>query len=618
MSADREPTGMGSGAGSAETVLDLRQRLWQVLRRAADESARAGIEEDKQVGLLRLAESAREPFLLVIAGEVNSGKSTFVNAFFREEVTLSDVLPTTESVLWFRHGEPSDEPWQDDVIIRRRPTPFLRDFHVVDTPGTNSIVSGHDATTERFLPMADLVVLVLPITNPWSASAWGFLDRLRRQWRKRVVIVLQQADLLDAEAIATVCGHVRGRLHALHGEVLPLFPVSAKLALRAHGAADLEAKRALWESSGFSSVETYLRERVGRYESRLLKMRNTVEAGLSILRQIAASSGGEYPPAGPYDTPPANPAEAEEKLVQEIDERIDGEERFALASVPTAVEPLVQRWRELEVMLPGRIEEKLGVFATLGSILTGERTPRRVGQHLRGSMGEAGEQCRQNLANSLRERGERTWETLRSHLAATYEFPLRLDTADGRPDFAEWAGAATVDLPGRVAEAVADCPLEFSLARRLSTRAALLRGLLLLIVALGAAGWWAWRSSLPMPSVIAAAVAMLSAILVTVAAAQQGVAGTVEQSGRELETHRIPVADSARAAAELATREFFRRLGRVFDPVRRLHLGGGAGTSAPLGAIRRELESIGDTIDHWTLLESRANSGLSGPQGGLD
>ncbi|MFM7180792.1 MAG: dynamin family protein [Verrucomicrobiales bacterium] len=340
----------------------------------------------------------------MIAGEVNSGKSTFVNAFFREEVTLSDVLPTTETVLWFRHGEPADEPWRDDVIIRRRPTPFLRDFHVVDTPGTNSIVSGHDATTERFLPMADLVVLVLPITNPWSASAWDFLDRLRRQWRKRVVIVLQQADLLDAEAVATVCGRVRGRLHARHGEVLPLFPVSAKLALRAHGTASTEEKRALWESSGFSSVETYLRERVGRYESRLLKMRNTVEAGLSIIRQASAQSPIEEV-VNPRTDTVSTEVDAEEKLVQEIDERIDSEERYALAVVPTVVEPLVQRWRELEILLPSQIEERLGIFATIGAVLTGERTPRRVGRHLRGSVGEAGENCHASLLATLRDGG---------------------------------------------------------------------------------------------------------------------------------------------------------------------------------------------------------------------
>ena len=606
MTHDRESTGTTASPGPAESVLDLRQRLWQVLRRAADEGARVGVEEEKQVGLLRLAEAAREPFLLVIAGEVNSGKSTFVNAFFREEVTLSDVLPTTETVLWFRHGEPADEPWQEDVIIRRRPTAFLRDFHVVDTPGTNSIVIGHDATTERFLPMADLVVLVLPITNPWSASAWGFLDRLRHQWRKRVVIVLQQADLLDAEAIATVCGHVRGRLHATHGEILPLFPVSAKLALRAHGAANPDEKRLLWENSGFSAVETYLRESVGRYESRLLKMRNTVEAGLSIIRQV---SPGDSLAGDPNQMTAAMPpeAEAEEKLVQEIDERIDSEERFALAAMAAMVEPLVQRWRELEISLPGQIEERMGIFATIATVLGGERTPRLVGQRLRGSMGEAGEQCHGSLLAALRERGERAWESLRSHLANAYDFPLRLDTPSGRPDFAEWAAVATVDVPGRIAEAVADCPVEFSLARRLSTRAAILRGLLLLVAAFAAAGWWAWQASLPMPSVIAAAVAVFSTLLVAAGAAHQGVAATVEDSGRELESHRNRVAESANLAAELATREFFRRLGRVFDPVRKLHLGDPEATGAPLGAIRRELESIGTTIDEWTKLETRVN-----------
>ena len=618
MTDEREPTGMGSGIGPAESVLDLRQRLWQVLRRAAEEVSRAGVGEEKEIGLLRLAEAAREPFLLVIAGEVNSGKSTFVNAFFREEVTLSDVLPTTENVLWFRHGEASDERWQGDVIIRRRPTPFLRDFHVVDTPGTNSIVIGHDDTTERFLPMADLVVLVLPITNPWSASAWGFLERLLHHWRKRVVIALQQADLLEAEAIATVCSHVRGRLHSIHGEVLPLFPVSAKLALRAHGAATPEEQRALWESSGFSAVETYLRERVGRFESRLLKMRNTVEAGLSILRQLPVQAT----PAGPPDqeisvvAPPGN--DAEEMLVQEIDERIDSEERFAIAAVSTVVEPLVQRWRELEVLLPGQLERRLSILSTLGTVLTGERTSRDIGRRIRDSMEEAGEQFKTSLSTALKERGEQAWESIRAHLAATYDFQLRLDTPDGRPDFAEWAAIATKDMPGRIAEAAADCPLEATLRRRLATRTTILRGLLLLTTTLGAAGIWAWQISLPLPSVVAAAVASLSALLATAGWAQQGIGRLVEESAQAMENHRLRVADIALAAAELATRDYFRRLGHIFDPVRKLHLSGADGTSTILGAIRRELESIASTIDDWTTMDNHANYGLSGAPGGLD
>ncbi|MFM7180793.1 MAG: hypothetical protein ACKO2G_04930 [Verrucomicrobiales bacterium] len=110
-----------------------------------------------------------------------------------------------------------------------------------------------------------------------------------------------------------------------------------------------------------------------------------------------------------------------------------------------------------------------------------------------------------------------------------------------------------------------------------------------------------------MPSVIAAAVAVLSALLVAAGVAQQGEAATIEESGRELESHRTRIAESATSAAELATRELFRRMGRVFDPVRKIHLGGPDATGAPLGAIRRELESIGMTIDEWTALENHTN-----------
>ncbi|MFM7180791.1 MAG: hypothetical protein ACKO2G_04920 [Verrucomicrobiales bacterium] len=47
MTDAREPIGTGAAMGPAESVLDLRQRLWQVLRRAADEGARVGLEEEK-------------------------------------------------------------------------------------------------------------------------------------------------------------------------------------------------------------------------------------------------------------------------------------------------------------------------------------------------------------------------------------------------------------------------------------------------------------------------------------------------------------------------------------------------------------------------------------------
>ena len=89
-----------------------------------------------------------------------------------------------------------------DIVEIFRPSEFLKDFNIVDTPGTNSIESEHQQITEQFLPMADLVLFVFSVTNPWGASTWDFLDRIHHQWKKKVVFILQQCDLRTEEEVA--------------------------------------------------------------------------------------------------------------------------------------------------------------------------------------------------------------------------------------------------------------------------------------------------------------------------------------------------------------------------------------------------------------------------------
>ncbi len=40
--------------------------------------------------------------------------------------------------------------------------------------------------------MADLIVFVFSVTNPWAASAWDFLRLIGQQWKKNIVFVVQQ------------------------------------------------------------------------------------------------------------------------------------------------------------------------------------------------------------------------------------------------------------------------------------------------------------------------------------------------------------------------------------------------------------------------------------------
>src|SRR5919112_854079 len=76
-------------------VLQVRDTL------AAAEGSRADLER-----LVQLMTEMDELFLLVVAGEYNAGKSTFINALLGDEVFAMGDLPTTRAISILRFGEP--------------------------------------------------------------------------------------------------------------------------------------------------------------------------------------------------------------------------------------------------------------------------------------------------------------------------------------------------------------------------------------------------------------------------------------------------------------------------------------------------------------------------------
>src|SRR3954447_21890005 len=156
-----------------------------------------------------LVTDIREPLLFVVVGEVKAGKSSLLNGLFGQEFAKVDVLPATDRVYIFRYGdEEKSVEVSPQLVERYQPISFLRDFNVVDTPGTNTMVPQHQTITETFIPRADLVLFVFSVTNPWTQSAWTLLDLVQKKWLKNVVFVLQQADLRDQAEIDSITAHL--------------------------------------------------------------------------------------------------------------------------------------------------------------------------------------------------------------------------------------------------------------------------------------------------------------------------------------------------------------------------------------------------------------------------
>jgi hypothetical protein len=113
------------------------------------------------------------------------------------------------------------------------PAEMLREIHIVDTPGTNAIFREHEALTTDFVPRADFVLFVTSADRPFTETERGFLEVIR-EWGKKIVIVINKVDILEsAEDLDSVIAFVRQSGSALLGVEPPVFPVSARLALRA-------------------------------------------------------------------------------------------------------------------------------------------------------------------------------------------------------------------------------------------------------------------------------------------------------------------------------------------------------------------------------------------------
>jgi hypothetical protein len=195
------------------------------------------------------------------------------------------VTPTTAQIYILHHGQVSDqEVAEDGVLTVTYPADFLREINIVDTPGTNAIIRRHEQLTQEFVPRSDLVIFITSADRPFTESERAFLEKIR-EWGKKVIILLNKIDLLQEDEIVQVVEFIRQNALALLGFTPEIFPVSARLALRAKLAENRGERNTLWDASCFEAVETYILKTLDQKSRVKLKLRNPMGVG----ERLAAS-----------------------------------------------------------------------------------------------------------------------------------------------------------------------------------------------------------------------------------------------------------------------------------------------------------------------------------------
>lgn len=196
-------------------------------------------------------------FHLVVVGEFNHGKTTFVNALLGATILPVGVTPTTAVI---HHLEYSAEPRAEVVFAsgRRAPLPFseVKDFSVghekapvdvghhvagtasdnevkhlevgypaellrervvlVDTPGVNDLSLQRADITYSYIPRSDAVLFLLDAGQPLKESERVFLqEKLLGQSRDKIIFVVTKRDIWDGDEERQALAYIRTELGKL-------------------------------------------------------------------------------------------------------------------------------------------------------------------------------------------------------------------------------------------------------------------------------------------------------------------------------------------------------------------------------------------------------------------
>lgn len=257
---------------------DVRNTLTEVLTTAA----RSNLPEKASETLRDTLKTLEDRFLVVVVGEFNSGKSTFINALLNTEILETGVTPTTSLIHLLRYGEEATTtPIDDWGLLVNLPAPLLESISLVDTPGTNSVFSDHAILTNWFFPRADLVLFVTSADRPFTESERIFLQAIR-EWGKKIIIIHNKADLIEStEDLKHVVDFIRDNAQRELKSQIPIITVSARTAMKARHENDPE----LWKKSGYDELEKYIQEKLNEKSRFIYKMNAALGIGERLAQQ---------------------------------------------------------------------------------------------------------------------------------------------------------------------------------------------------------------------------------------------------------------------------------------------------------------------------------------------
>ncbi len=349
-----------------ERYFATREPLFDVMRGITDLAVETGIHPDECLEFPQAKSLSDSPFLVVVQGEANSGKSTLLNALFENSIYQERPVPKTDRVLWYLHGDTArDEPVDPLLEKRHLPLGFLRNFNLVDTPGINSLSPAHAEIINRFVAQADLILFVFPVSNPWNAPTWDAISRLPVDALKRTALILQQADQREPNDIAVIRGHMADLSMKRLGQSPPIYAVAGQLASEAK-----QTTPRAWQAltaSGFPALEEFVSNNICLAPARrqaLERWRDQAVTALGIVEDHIEEQSREI--------------QSRAQFMEQIEREIGRLREPFVTRLSEPLEEIAAVFEREGILATRRLRRRLWTLPSLFRLFTGDRTGTQI------------------------------------------------------------------------------------------------------------------------------------------------------------------------------------------------------------------------------------------------
>ncbi len=458
--------------------------------------------------LHQLQQSLRDPFFFIAIGSPGTGKYPLLDALFAKRLFAPGNPEECVRARLFKYGDGERDTRISDVLEEcYRPAPFLRDFHIVDTPASGPVLREHQLLTEHFIPLADLILVVIGGDAPESDEGWDILRLIEPKWFKNVVVVLQKSELGGAEAAVADAKRLGQMMLEKTGDTCPIFPVAAAPALTAR--LSRKATRETISVTGIDRLEAFIDARIVRAPARLATLRAACDYARAVLQ-----------PLGDGARETAAIITRDGARLEDFTHDLADCREQSLRQIGGVLWTLAQNYEKAQKRSEDLLTEKLTVANAVQLVFHRGGWRRnfqiKIDERLRSAIQQQVEASITLLDDDLRE----VWQRLHGSFQKLFSETV---PAAETPAFLPRRDALLARIDDTLLASGSDAQIDAQLERHLAQTARWLRLILAAVVVSAAASFAAIRSQLPLPgnTGVLAGLAAVSAFALAVWKRQQ-------------------------------------------------------------------------------------------------